>query len=56
MRRTNDRLHNKAATSLPDAVEDRDLDGLLRKWTLLNGIRAVFPAAATVLGLWALTA
>jgi len=56
MNHTNSRLHNKAATSLPDAVEDRDLEGLLRKWTALNSIRAVFPAAATALGLWVLTA
>jgi hypothetical protein len=56
MRHTNNKLHNKAATALPDAVEDHDLDSLLRKWTILNAVRAVFPTAATVLALWALTA
>jgi hypothetical protein len=55
MRHTNNRLHNKAATGVPEMTEDRELERLLRKWTILNSIRVLFPAVATVLALWALT-
>lgn len=56
MKPTNDQLNARADRySLVgwDVKEDEELEDLLKKWTVLNTTRSLFPLAAAVVGLWA---
>jgi len=58
MKPTNNRIFGKAeaygrSSDDVQAKDDPELEGLLKRWMLLNAIRSLFPATAAVLGLWA---
>lgn len=57
MKPTNDKLHAKAdkyRLGASDVEEDQELEDLLKRWTVLNTVRSLFPLTAAVLGVWAI--
>lgn len=58
MSSTNNKLIAKTEEEIPGkggaAVKDEEVEGLLKKWTTLNGVRSVFPLLGSAVALVAI--
>jgi uncharacterized membrane protein len=53
---TNNKLLAKAEQSASVMADDKEVSDLLRKWTILNGIRSLLPLAGTAVAFAAVLA